>query len=94
MSWLVLALPSAFGIQTRRATWPVASPKTAYISVLAGWPATLRYDTPVGPLRVDVGYRIPGAQVMGEPIDPRIEGDPGTVFGVPIAVALGIGEAF
>jgi outer membrane protein insertion porin family/translocation and assembly module TamA len=54
----------------------------------------LRYDTPVGPVRADVGYRIPGAQVIGETVDPKIEGDPGTVFGAPIAIALGIGEAF
>jgi len=26
----------------------------------------LRYDTPVGPLRVDLGVRIPGAQVIGQ----------------------------
>lgn len=52
-----------------------------------------RYDTPVGPIRLDVGYRIPGAQVL-EPVDPRIEGDPGDIFGAPIAIAFGIGEAF
>jgi outer membrane protein insertion porin family/translocation and assembly module TamA len=53
----------------------------------------LRYDTPVGPVRVDVGYRIPGAQVPGGS-DPRLEGDPGSIFGAPVAVAFGIGEAF
>lgn len=52
-----------------------------------------RYDTPVGPIRLDVGYRIPGAQVL-EPVDPRVEGDPGDIFGAPIAIAFGIGEAF
>ena len=53
----------------------------------------LRYDTPVGPIRLDVGYRVPGLQIIGMP-DSAVEGNPGTVFGVPIAVSLGIGEAF
>jgi outer membrane protein insertion porin family/translocation and assembly module TamA len=53
----------------------------------------VRYDTPVGPLRLDVGWRLPGLQVPAG-TDPRVEGDPGTLFGAPVAVALGIGEAF
>jgi outer membrane protein insertion porin family/translocation and assembly module TamA len=53
----------------------------------------LRYDTPIGPVRLDAGYRIPGAQVP-KSTDPRIDGDPGTLYGVPIAFAFGIGEAF
>jgi outer membrane protein insertion porin family/translocation and assembly module TamA len=53
-----------------------------------------RYDTPIGPVRLDVGYRIPGMQVIGEPFDVRTEGDPGTVFGAPLAFSFGIGEAF
>jgi outer membrane protein assembly factor BamA len=53
----------------------------------------LRYGTPVGPVRLDVGYRIPGLQVIG-PYNAQEEGDPGTVLGLPIAVAFGIGEAF
>ncbi len=51
-----------------------------------------RYDTPVGPVRVDIGYRIPGAQVLGG-LTPD-EKEPPTLFGLPIAVAVGIGEAF
>ncbi len=54
----------------------------------------LRYDTPVGPVRVDVGYAIPGAQVFGTTIDPRREGQPSTVLGAPIAVNIAVGEAF
>lgn len=49
-----------------------------------------RYDTPVGPIRLDVGYRIPGLQYpsgVKEQIPP-------TLFGAPIAIAFGIGEAF
>ena len=53
----------------------------------------VRYDTPVGPIRLDVGYRVPGMQILGEP-DSAVEGNPGTIFGAPIAVSLGIGESF
>ena len=51
-----------------------------------------RYDTPVGPIRLDVGYRVPGMQAP-----PGASGeapDPTTTFGVPIAISFGIGEAF
>jgi outer membrane protein insertion porin family/translocation and assembly module TamA len=52
-----------------------------------------RYDTPVGPVRLDIGYRIPTLQVLGKGDEQEHEPDP--LFGVlPIAVALGIGEAF
>lgn len=57
----------------------------------------LRYATPVGPARLDVGYRIPYAQVLGASSAkdfPEGEGDPGNFAGLPIAVSLGIGEAF
>lgn len=49
-----------------------------------------RYDTPVGPVRLDVGYRIPGLQYAS----PGNEGDPDELFGLPIAVSIAIGEAF
>jgi outer membrane protein insertion porin family/translocation and assembly module TamA len=51
-----------------------------------------RVDTPVGPIRLDVGVRIPGMQNLEGP-DP-LEKEPGDVFGVPLALAFGIGEAF
>lgn len=51
-----------------------------------------RYDTPVGPVRIDVGYRIPGLQVIGG-LTPD-ERAPTALFGAPIAVHLGIGEAY
>ncbi|WP_437756582.1 autotransporter assembly complex protein TamA [Sorangium sp. So ce1389] len=60
----------------------------------------LRYTTPVGPLRFDVGYRVPCMQVLGKctpgeagwPPDERV---PEPLFKVlPIAVNLAIGEAF
>jgi len=51
----------------------------------------LRYSTPVGPLRGDVGYRVPGLQTLG---DDSGEGPTGTILGAPIAVSIAIGEAF
>jgi outer membrane translocation and assembly module TamA len=60
----------------------------------------LRYDTPVGPIRLDLGYRVPWAQVLGQPneyaafkADP-LEGLQPRIFGQPIALAFGIGETF
>lgn len=51
-----------------------------------------RYDTPVGPIRLDIGYRIPGLQF---PDGDDFELEPEPLFGVaPIAIALGIGETF
>ncbi len=50
-----------------------------------------RYGTPVGPVRLDLGYRIPGLQTLG---DDSGEGSPPTLFGAPIAVHIAIGEAF
>lgn len=58
------------------------------------------YDTPVGPIRLDIGYRIQPLQVLGYPnetaaanADP-VNGLQPTMFGVPIAVAVGIGQAY
>ncbi len=50
-----------------------------------------RYSTPVGPVRFDIGYRIPGLQTLGSDAG---EGVPTDVFGLPIALSLSIGEAF
>ena len=53
----------------------------------------LRYATPVGPIRFDVGYRLPRLfdittqELAGEP-------DPGRLLGMPIAIHIMIGEAF
>lgn len=54
----------------------------------------VRYTTPVGPLRIDVGYRAlrtlaadPETELAGEP-------DPGRILGLPVAVHLSLGEAF
>ena len=58
--------------------------------------AGARYDTPVGPIRFDVGYRIPGIQY---PKSDKLEVPADNLFGkapggIPIAIAFGIGEAF
>ena len=55
----------------------------------------IRYPTPVGPLRVDLGFRVPGAQRIGGPVDPTIDGPvPGNFLGIPVALAIGLGEAY
>ena len=59
-----------------------------------------RYDTPVGPIRVDVGYRVQPLQVLGFSSETAAyNADPSngvqpTILGVPIAIAIGIGEAY
>jgi outer membrane protein insertion porin family/translocation and assembly module TamA len=59
-----------------------------------------RYDTPVGPIRLDIGYRIQPMQVLGfaseddASIADPVEGRPPKLLGAPIAVAIGIGEAY
>jgi outer membrane protein assembly factor BamA len=58
------------------------------------------YDTPVGPLRVDVGYRVQPLQVVGyrgegSAFDAdHVNGTQPTILGLPIALAIGIGQAF
>lgn len=59
----------------------------------------IRYLTPVGPLRLDIGYRVPGAQALGEKELSIEDGsrDVGNLFGVswlPMAVNIALGEAF
>jgi outer membrane protein assembly factor BamA len=62
--------------------------------------AGARYDTPVGPIRLDLGYRIQPLQVIGYKNETEVfnakptYGDQPTILGIPIAAAFGIGEAF
>jgi outer membrane protein assembly factor BamA len=49
----------------------------------------LRYETPVGPVRLDIGVRVPCAQVLGTCVDDY----PGP-FGLPVYPLLAIGQAF
>ncbi|MEO7329484.1 MAG: BamA/TamA family outer membrane protein, partial [Minicystis sp.] len=55
--------------------------------------AGLRYETPIGPVRLDVGYRIPGLQV---PKDEAAAAElaAGSFYGLPLAFSFGIGETF
>jgi outer membrane translocation and assembly module TamA len=58
-----------------------------------------RLDTPVGPLRVDIGYRIQPMQVIGyksedDPAITQTEGTPARLLKLPIAISFGIGESF
>lgn len=57
----------------------------------------LRYATPVGPLRLDLGYRIPCAQVIGVCEEADIGYDAalfGYTGGYPLVTTIAIGEAF
>jgi outer membrane protein insertion porin family/translocation and assembly module TamA len=59
-----------------------------------------RYETPVGPVRLDIGYRIQPLQVLGFRNEDDVakqdslEGMPPKIFGAPLAIAFGIGEAY
>ena len=60
-------------------------------NLLAAVGTGIRYLTPVGPIRLDIGYRIRGLQFPeGDPF----ELEPERLLGLPVAVAIGIGEAF
>jgi outer membrane protein assembly factor BamA len=80
--------------------------KSPHISTGLG----IRIATPVGPVRVDFGVRVPGLQQLGKTLPvfdpgnaptqgsdtylPKSTGQAGTFFGLPLAIALAIGEAF
>jgi outer membrane protein insertion porin family/translocation and assembly module TamA len=68
--------------------------------------AGARYDTPAGPIRLDIGFRIPWLQVLGHmpthddksntdsfPELPT-EGTTPTIGPIPMSLAFGIGESF
>lgn len=53
----------------------------------------VRYDTPVGPIRADLGYRVPGMQVLGG-LTPDQRAPQTFPLDLPLAVSIGIGETF
>jgi outer membrane protein insertion porin family/translocation and assembly module TamA len=53
-----------------------------------------RYGTPIGPVRLDLGYRVPYMQKVGEKNLPETEGIQPTVFGAPMAISFALGEAY
>lgn len=57
----------------------------------------VRYATPVGPVRLDLGYRLPCAQAIGECDEANIGLDVahfGYTGGLPLVTTIAIGEAF
>ena len=57
----------------------------------------IRYLTPVGPFRLDIGYRVPGAQAIGTDLTNEGGTDVSNLFGVswlPVSVNIALGEAF
>jgi outer membrane protein assembly factor BamA len=58
------------------------------------------YDTPVGPIRVNIGYRVQPLQVLGYKSEMAasqanpVNGTQPTILGVPLAIAIGIGQAY
>lgn len=53
----------------------------------------LRYDTPVGPIRFDLGYRVPGLQAPAGAADEAVP-KPFPIFKLPLAASFGIGESY
>jgi outer membrane protein assembly factor BamA len=49
----------------------------------------LRYPTPIGPVRLDVGFRVLEYLDKEQP-----EGSPPSLFGAPVAIHLAVGQAF
>jgi outer membrane protein insertion porin family/translocation and assembly module TamA len=56
----------------------------------------LRVDTPVGPFRLDLGFRVPYMQQVGQKVLEPAEGGPpsGQPDAFPVALSLAIGEAY
>jgi outer membrane protein insertion porin family/translocation and assembly module TamA len=55
----------------------------------------LRYRTPVGPVRIDFGWRVPGAQKLGGALDPReTPREFSLLIHGPFALHLSLGESF
>jgi outer membrane protein insertion porin family/translocation and assembly module TamA len=62
----------------------------------------VRYESPVGPIRLDIGYRLPGLQAIGQSSLPRehgqerpnLFGDEDPKSGFQGAIYLAFGEAF
>ena len=58
----------------------------------------VRYESPVGPIRLDLGFRVPGAQAWGSSVLPLTHGPPDdqqpSIAGVPVAIQLAIGDAY
>ena len=58
----------------------------------------IRYHTPIGPVRLDIGYRVPGWQVRGSDQTPIFFPDTAQLqefkAKLPLAYHIAVGEAF
>ena len=72
--------------------------RMSYLHLSCGLGAA--YDTPVGPIRFDLGYRVQPLQILGYKSEQAafnanpVNGEQPTILNMPLAVAIGIGEAF
>jgi outer membrane protein insertion porin family/translocation and assembly module TamA len=87
------AFQGAFFVDASDLTRQAATVRLEYPHLSPG--VGLRYVTPVGPLRLDVGFRPLYLQWLGHRHLPDDEGRPGDdLFGLPMSIDLAIGEAF
>lgn len=89
---IVGPLRAALFVDTSDVSRNIASIRLAYPHLSPGF--GLRYATPVGPVRFDVGYRVPYLQHIGSKEIPLSEGNTSTILGLPIAIQFGLGEAY
>ena len=54
----------------------------------------VRYDTPVGAIRLDVGIRLPGLQAIGQDTLPVSHGREEPTGLIPGALSVAFGDAF
>jgi outer membrane protein insertion porin family/translocation and assembly module TamA len=75
----------ASDVEAGTATYRLNEPRRYHLSCGVG----LRYETPVGPVRLDVAYRVPHLNPQAG--DPDYAAD---LLGLPIGIAFGIGETY
>jgi outer membrane protein assembly factor BamA len=88
---LIRALSTALFIDAGDVTTGVAAFRLSHPHISAG--AGLRYLTPLGPIRLDLGVRIPCLQELGQ-CRPESEQSLPKVGAVPMAVSLVFGQPF
>jgi outer membrane protein insertion porin family/translocation and assembly module TamA len=86
------ALGTALFLDASDVSRDTASIRLNYPHLSAG--VGLRYGTPIGPIRFDLGYRIPYAQKLGAETLPETEGIQPTLFGAPMAISFALGDAY
>ena len=81
-----------FFIDTSDVTREAASFRATYPHLSVG--SGFRLRSPIGAVRLDLGFRVPYLQHVGEPRLPPGEGEPDLFLGLPMAFHFGLGEAF